>query len=118
MPLSKTLRDHIAKVGPLAMGRLTLTAQLLCELQTANVILERHRPNVADKKKNNKGKEDKKKMELLEVIRRRSDKVYEKFLDILTKQGFEESASIFRSGINIFARRMAFLSIIIKATKY
>ena len=90
MPLSKIIRDTIAAVGPAANRRLNLTTELLRDLEDKKIILERHRQVI-----DGKAESYKKKLELLDILPRRSDVSYSRFLDTLKKHGNEDVASIF-----------------------
>lgn len=94
--LPKSHRDLILKVGPEVNRRLNLTEDLLDDIQREAVILDRHRQCI-----DAIGEPYKKKLKLLEVLPRRSDRAFERFLDKLIAHGNHSAASILRTGENI-----------------
>lgn len=94
-PLTDAIRDHIKIVGPRVNRRLSLTAELLDTLQSHKVIIERHRQCI-----DGKPEPYKKKMELLEILPRRSDRAFQIFLHDLDEMGNNEAASLLRRGSN------------------
>ena len=92
--MTKVLRDFIQSVAPAVNRRLNLTGELLLSLKEEKIILERHWQCI-----DGKVEPYRRKIELLQILPRRSDRAFAGFLEALTTHGNQEAASILQTGL-------------------